>query len=122
MQVVLAVDYMHRLQKVNRDIRLENCLVTTRPGGLPCIKISGFGLSKDRLNNSAPHTQAGCALYTAPEVMLNLQGRCYEGEAVDVWSCGVVSRKAAGEESPGGTVGPPPPPIHPSLPHTHAHH
>ena len=31
------------------------------------------------------------ALFTAPEVILNLEEESYDGEAVDVWSCGVVS-------------------------------
>jgi serine/threonine protein kinase len=44
-----------------------------------------------RYEDSAPHSQIGTALFTAPEVFLNVQGHAYEGEAVDVWSCGVVS-------------------------------
>ena len=35
-------------------------------------------------------TQIGTALFTAPEVFLNVAGHVYEGTAVDVWSCGVV--------------------------------
>ncbi len=34
--------------------------------------------------------QVGSALFTAPEVILNVQAQPYEGEPVDVWSCGVV--------------------------------
>ena len=49
-----------------------------------------FGFSKDKFDDSAPQTQIGTALFTAPEVFLNVNGHVYEGEAVDVWSLGVV--------------------------------
>ena len=60
-------------------------------GPLPLIKMHDFGMVKDKFEDSAPHSQIGTALFTAPEVFLNVQGHAYEGEAVDVWSCGVVS-------------------------------
>lgn len=59
-------------------------------GQLPLVKLCDFGFSKDKFDDSAPQTQIGTALFTAPEVFLNVQGRVYEGEAVDLWSCGVV--------------------------------
>ena len=58
---------------------------------LPLVKLCDFGFSKDKFDDSAPQTQIGTALFTAPEVFLNVAGHVYEGEAVDVWSCGVVS-------------------------------
>lgn len=57
---------------------------------LPLVKLCDFGFSKDKFDDSAPQTQIGTALFTAPEVFLNVAGHVYEGEAVDVWSCGVV--------------------------------
>jgi serine/threonine protein kinase len=77
-----------QMGKCNRDIKLENIMVVDK--GMPLIKLCNFGLSKDRAADSSPATQAGSALFTAPEVLLNVQGRAYCGEAVDVWSCGVV--------------------------------
>ncbi|KAG1660727.1 hypothetical protein FOA52_003036 [Chlamydomonas sp. UWO 241] len=87
-QLILTVEFMHKMGKCNRDIKLENIMVVDK--GLPLIKLCNFGLSKDKAADSSPATQAGSALFTAPEVLLNVQGRSYCGEAVDVWSCGVV--------------------------------
>ncbi|KAG1653843.1 hypothetical protein FOA52_008644 [Chlamydomonas sp. UWO 241] len=106
-QLVVAVDFIHKKGKVNRDIKLANVLVVDS-GQLPLVKLCDFGFSKDKFDDSAPQTQIGTALFTAPEVFLNvqtqigtalftapevflnMQGHVYEGEAVDVWSCGVV--------------------------------
>ena len=60
-------------------------------GLIPLIKLRAFHLSKDRVHDSAPVTQCGTALFSAPEVFLNVTGQPYDGQAVDIWSCGVVS-------------------------------
>jgi len=49
-------------------------------GPLPLIKICDFSMAKDRFEDSAPRSQIGTALFTAPEVFLNMQGHAYEGE------------------------------------------
>jgi len=88
-QLTITMEFIHKKGKVNRNIKLENVLVV-ESGPLPLIKLYDFGLSKDKYEDSAPHSQIGIALFTAPEVFLNVQGHAYEGEAVDVWACGVV--------------------------------
>ncbi len=35
---------------------------------LPLVKLCDFGFSKDKFDDSAPQTQIGTALFTAPEV------------------------------------------------------
>lgn len=45
---------------------------------------------RDKLNDSAPQTQIGTALFTAPEIFTNVQGQAYDAEAADLWSCGIV--------------------------------
>lgn len=35
--------------------------------------------------------QVGTALFVAPEVMQNFNGGRYDGQAADVWACGVVA-------------------------------
>lgn len=80
-------------------------------GLIPLIKLRAFHLSKDRVHDSAPVTQCGTALFSAPEVFLNVTGQPYDGQAVDIWSCGVVSCRGserAGREHPGlhpGAIG-----------------
>ena len=44
-------------------------------GTLPLVKMCDFGFSKDKFDDSAPQTQIGTALFTAPEVFLNVQVR-----------------------------------------------
>ena len=61
-----------------------------KQGTLPVLKLYDFGLSKDKRDDSSPRTQIGTALFTSPEVFLNMDGQSYEGDPVDVWSCGVV--------------------------------
>ena len=61
-----------------------------KQGTLPVLKLYDFGLSKDKRDDSSPRTQIGTALFTSPEVFLNMDGQSYEGDAVDVWSCGVI--------------------------------
>ena len=59
-QLMLAVDFCHRMGVVNRDIKLENTLLAgdTRP----LIKISDFGFSKDEHGQSAPTTRVGTVM------------------------------------------------------------
>lgn len=88
-QLVLAVDFMHKRGKVHRDIRLSNVLVVDS-GVMPLIKLRNLHLSKDKFDDSVPRGQVGAALFTAPEVVLNVGGHPYDGELVDAWSCGVI--------------------------------
>eukprot|EP00798_Chlamydomonas_sp_ICE-L_P008856 gene8856-3740_t len=88
-QLMIAVDFIHKKGKVNRDIKLANVLVSEK-GKLPLVKLCDFGFSKDKYDDSAPKTQIGTALFAAPEIFLNVRGGVYDAEAVDMWSCGVV--------------------------------
>ncbi|CAL5225961.1 g8763 [Coccomyxa viridis] len=84
-QLILAVDYCHRMGVANRDIKLENVLL----GGdkkNPVIKLTDFGFSKSDLD-SIPTTICGTPGYMAPEVLM---GREYDGRMADVWSCGIM--------------------------------
>ena len=60
-QLILAVDYCHRMGVANRDIKLENVLL----GGdkkTPVIKLTDFGFSKSDLD-SIPTTICGTLGY-----------------------------------------------------------
>ncbi|KAK9829253.1 hypothetical protein WJX72_004786 [[Myrmecia] bisecta] len=87
-QLIIAVDYCHRMGVANRDIKLENTLLdgTTKP----LIKICDFGYSKHDKLQSAPGSRVGTPAYLAPEVILATQGTTYDGKVADVWSCGVM--------------------------------
>ena len=92
-QIILAVDYCHQMGIVNRDIKLENILLSSNdvlPHGMPLVKLSDFGFSKDETAHSPPATRLGTPMYIAPEVLKNKEGSTYDGKKSDIWSAGVV--------------------------------
>ncbi|KAL4434846.1 hypothetical protein ABPG77_005373 [Micractinium sp. CCAP 211/92] len=87
-QTMVAVDYCHRMGVTNRDIKLENTLLSGGPQ--PLIKLADFGFSKDACLHSAPSSRVGTPAYLAPEVVSNRPGETYDGMKADIWSCGVL--------------------------------
>lgn len=51
------------------------------------IKIVDFGLSNTFKGNELLKTACGSPCYAAPEM---IEGKQYNGQLVDVWSCGVI--------------------------------
>ncbi|KAI8102429.1 hypothetical protein M9435_006030 [Picochlorum sp. BPE23] len=89
-QLILAVDFCHKMDVVNRDIKLENILLTNAGGKKKMVKLSDFGFSKDMNRHSAPSTRIGTVMYIAPEIIMNERHVEYDARMSDVWSCGVV--------------------------------
>lgn len=93
-QIILAIDFCHKMGVVNRDIKLENILVSSITSGKASsrrfAKLSDFGFSKDETRHSAPHTRLGTVMYIAPEVMINKPNESYDAKKTDVWSAGVA--------------------------------
>ncbi|KAE8265113.1 hypothetical protein A4X09_0g6762 [Tilletia walkeri] len=102
-----AVGWMHRVNLVHRDIKLENILLTKdlrtcqplTPSSLPpysptttqpqpLLKLTDFGLSRF-IDPATPHleTRCGSEEYAAPELIM---GRRYDGRKTDAWALGVV--------------------------------
>lgn len=86
-QLIIAVDYMHKKNIANRDIKLENILLGS--GDHPIAQLCDFGFSKHTLFESKPHSKVGTAVYFPPEMLYGKQGT-YDGKCCDVWACGVV--------------------------------
>ena len=99
-QLMSAVQHMHSLGVVHRDLKLENVLLDRNN----VCKVCDFGLAHQYELKEGGKVQVtelkevcGSKSYCAPEV---LEGRGYEGFPTDVWSCGIVSATAC-----------PPPPL-----------
>jgi len=82
-QIVEALDYIHSNKVSHRDIKPENLLLDSDMN----IKVADFGLSNLMRDGVPLETACGSPNYAAPEL---LSGCGYCGNAVDVWSTGVV--------------------------------
>jgi serine/threonine-protein kinase SRK2 len=87
-QLIVGVDYVHKMGVANRDIKLENTLLDGSPR--PLVKICDFGYSKHEKFQSAPGSRVGTPAYLAPEVIMTTKGQTYDGKIADIWSCGVM--------------------------------
>lgn len=83
-EITLAINYVHDLDIVYRDLKPENVLLDSRGH----IRLTDFGLSKEGISNSSSGANSFCGTpeYLAPEI-LNRQGH---GRAVDWWSLGAL--------------------------------
>jgi len=82
-EIVLALEYLHKCLIVYRDLKPENILITA--DGHICL--TDFGLAKANLPfGELTYTFCGTAEYLAPEI---LDGKGYD-KAVDWWSLGTL--------------------------------
>lgn len=83
-QLVGAVSYVHAMNCVHRDLKLENILLDKSEN----VKLCDFGFTRE-YEGKASYLQTFCGTvcYSAPEM---LKGEKYAGEKVDVWSLGVI--------------------------------
>lgn len=83
-EVLLAIDYLHSIGVIYRDLKPENVLIDEQGH----VKLTDFGLSICGIDDSncLAYTFCGTACYLAPEIIKN-QGY---NKAVDYWSLGVL--------------------------------
>eukprot|EP01135_Chromosphaera_perkinsii_P002633 Nk52_evm1s226 gene=Nk52_evmTU1s226 len=81
-EIALALEYIHGLGIVFRDLKPENVLLDHRGH----IKIIDFGFAKC-INNDKCHSFVGTPEYMSPQVVTNTPYDC----ATDIWSLGIVT-------------------------------
>lgn len=82
-----ALQYLHSLGILHRDVKPSNCLVSSKePGGL--LKLGDFGLSRIKGDPGADMShEVASRWYRAPELLFGK--RQYGGE-IDMWSAGCI--------------------------------
>ena len=99
-QMVLALEQIHGMDVVYRDLKPENLLLD----GDGYIRLTDFGLSKEDVSegDSGASTFCGTAEYIAPELLLDSRAgragggsrrkdkKVPHGKGVDMWSLGIL--------------------------------
>uniref|UniRef100_A0A182P0Z4 non-specific serine/threonine protein kinase n=1 Tax=Anopheles epiroticus TaxID=199890 RepID=A0A182P0Z4_9DIPT len=85
-EIIVAIEHLHKLGIVYRDIKLENILVDVDGH----IVLTDFGLSRELVyENERAHSFCGTIEYMAPEIVRSTQQG--HDAAVDWWSVGVLT-------------------------------
>ena len=85
-QMATALQYLHGLGIIHRDLKCENVLITLK-ASQPEIKIIDFGLSVVKGENQKCSEVCGSIGYVAPEIIRQVP----YGPQVDVWCLGVIA-------------------------------
>ena len=88
--IISALEYLHGIDVVHRDIKCENLLVYNDAKSInhpTVLKLTDFGFSREIFDNQMSSTFCGSPAYVAPEI---IKGKPYDPRITDLWSCAVV--------------------------------
>uniref|UniRef100_A0A1B6FWJ8 cAMP-dependent protein kinase n=1 Tax=Cuerna arida TaxID=1464854 RepID=A0A1B6FWJ8_9HEMI len=81
-QLILALEYLHYLGLIHRDVKPENIMIDA----FGYIKLADFGLCTRCYGNDRAWTMAGTPFYMAPEIIMLKGYDC----SVDWWALGIL--------------------------------
>ena len=95
-QILSAVNHLHKMNIMHRDLKLENILITKiEEDGLYRIKLCDFGTSHLFQEGRKEKKVIGSGYYMAPEVI----NKKYDFKC-DLWSCGIIMYILLNKEIP----------------------
>eukprot|EP00210_Caulerpa_lentillifera_P003308 g3159.t1 len=87
-QLIIAVDYCHKMGVAVRNIRLDTILLDA-DSTWPVLKLFDFRYSVND-NQSTPSELVSAPIYMAPEVITKKDNEAVDEKKTDIWSCGVL--------------------------------
>ncbi|XP_078044952.1 ribosomal protein S6 kinase like isoform X2 [Augochlora pura] len=95
-EIALAIDFLHNVGVVHRDIKATNVLLDVEGHAV----IIDFGLAKWLTHAERTNTLCGTPEYMAPEILK----KQYYGQEVDWWSLGVLACIMLTNQYPAGAI------------------